>query len=126
MSNFVVIIVPADGLAPLGARASVGTVMPKFESAKQLRTQGVNSSLVLPETIYLFGGWDGNQDLADLWSYHCPTQVWTCLAKNTEDQGGPTARSCHKMCLDHERKQLFTLGRYLEISVRTPENLKVG
>ena len=41
---------------------------------------------VTSETLYLFGGWDGNQDLADLWSYHIPTHTWTCLAKNTADE----------------------------------------
>lgn len=76
------------------------------------------------ETLYLFGGWDGSQDLADLWAYHGPSSQWTCLSKNTEDEGGPSARSCHKMCIDHERKQIFTLGRYLDSSMRTPENLK--
>ena len=32
MSNFVVSTVPADDLAPTGARASAGTVMTKFRS----------------------------------------------------------------------------------------------
>lgn len=39
-------------------------------------------------------------------------------------QGGPCARSCHKMCLDPKRRQLFTLGRYLDTQYRTCENLK--
>ena len=38
------------------------------------------------ETIYLFGGWDGNQDLSDLWAYHIPSQQWTCLCPKTEDE----------------------------------------
>jgi len=38
------------------------------------------------ETIYLFGGWDGNHDIGDLWSYHMPSQQWTCLSKNVEDE----------------------------------------
>lgn len=45
--------------------------------------------------------------------------------KNFFFQGGPNARSCHKMCLDYERKQIFILGRYLDASMRTAENLKV-
>jgi hypothetical protein len=36
------------------------------------------------ETIYLFGGWDGNQDLSDLWAYHVPTHKWTLITKDTE------------------------------------------
>ena len=31
MSNFSVSTVPADGIAPLGAKPSAGTVMTKFE-----------------------------------------------------------------------------------------------
>ena len=38
------------------------------------------------ETIYLYGGWDGTHDLADLWAYHAPTCQWTCLSKNTEEE----------------------------------------
>ncbi|GFS06019.1 muskelin [Elysia marginata] len=79
---------------------------------------------VLAETIYMFGGWDGNRDLADLWSYHLPSQTWVCLSQDTEKDGGPSARSCHKMCLDYEKKQIFTLGRYLDQNVRSPERLK--
>ncbi|XP_054277610.1 muskelin isoform X2 [Macrosteles quadrilineatus] len=76
------------------------------------------------ETIYLLGGWDGNQDLSDLWAYHVPTKHWTLITRDTELEGGPSARSCHKMCLDPERRQIFTLGRYLDTQYRTPENLK--
>ncbi|XP_064633309.1 muskelin-like [Lineus longissimus] len=76
------------------------------------------------ETVYLFGGWDGIQDLADFWAYHFPSQQWMCLSKNTDEEGGPSARSCHKMCLDLERKQIFILGRYLDSSMRTKDNLK--
>ncbi|XP_052287065.1 muskelin-like isoform X2 [Dreissena polymorpha] len=76
------------------------------------------------ETLYLYGGWDGNQDLADLWAYHVPSKQWTCLCRNSAEEGGPSARSCHKMCLDYDRKQIFTLGRYLDSSMRTEGNLK--
>ncbi|KAL2740581.1 muskelin [Vespula squamosa] len=76
------------------------------------------------EMLYLFGGWDGNQDLSDLWVYNIPANKWTLICKDTESVGGPSARSCHKMCLDPERRQLFTLGRYLDTQYRTPENLK--
>lgn len=79
---------------------------------------------VQTETLYLFGGWDGMQDLADLWSYQTSTGLWTCLSRDTEAEGGPSARSCHKMCLDPERKKIFTLGRYLDSSARTTECLK--
>lgn len=75
------------------------------------------------DTIYLLGGWDGSRDLADFWSFNTISKQWTCISRNTEQQSGPTARSCHKMCIDPIRKQIFTLGRYLDPSVRTAENL---
>ncbi|KAG8138484.1 hypothetical protein E2320_004370, partial [Naja naja] len=37
---------------------------------------------------------------------------------------GPTARSCHKMCIDIQRRQIYTLGRYLDSSVRNSKSLK--
>ena len=37
-SNFAVMTVPADGLAPLGARPSAGTVMTKFKLVHVYRT----------------------------------------------------------------------------------------
>ena len=33
-------------------------------------------------------------------------------------QGGPTPRSCHKMCLDPEGHSLYLLGRYLDPATR--------
>lgn len=39
-------------------------------------------------------------------------------------QNGPSARSCHKMCIDTQRRQIYTLGRYLDSSVRNSKSLK--
>lgn len=36
------------------------------------------------EILYLFGGWDGNQDLADLWAYNISTEKWSLICKDTE------------------------------------------
>lgn len=36
------------------------------------------------ELLYLFGGWDGNQDLSDLWSYNIASSKWTVICKDTE------------------------------------------
>ncbi|XP_071960685.1 muskelin-like [Antedon mediterranea] len=79
---------------------------------------------VVTETIYLYGGWDGSQDLADFWAYKVADGKWQCLSRNTTEQGGPSARSCHKMCLDPDRRQIFILGRYLESNVRNISPLK--
>ncbi|KAG8038628.1 hypothetical protein G9C98_007335 [Cotesia typhae] len=76
------------------------------------------------EIIYLFGGWNGHKDLSDLWSYDIREKKWTLICQDTESVGGPGARSCHKMCLDPEKKQLFTLGKYLDTQYRCAENLK--
>jgi muskelin len=46
------------------------------------------------------------------------------LRTKIELQGGPSARSCHKMCLDPEGRQIFTLGRYLDNQFRNMDNLK--
>ena len=42
--------------------------------------------LIVPETLYLFGGWDGSQDLSDLWMYHIPSREWHCLSKDTKEE----------------------------------------
>ncbi|PIO30504.1 hypothetical protein AB205_0017180 [Aquarana catesbeiana] len=39
-------------------------------------------------------------------------------------KNGPSARSCHKMCIDTQRRQIYTLGRYLDSSVRNSKSLK--
>ncbi|KAJ3612188.1 hypothetical protein NHX12_020464 [Muraenolepis orangiensis] len=79
---------------------------------------------VQSETVYLFGGWDGTQDLADFWAYTVQENQWTCISRDTEKESGPSARSCHKMCMDSQRRQIYTLGRYLDSSVRNSKSLK--
>ncbi|RXM28953.1 Muskelin [Acipenser ruthenus] len=79
---------------------------------------------VQTETVYLFGGWDGTQDLADFWAYSVQDNQWLCISRDTEKENGPSARSCHKMCIDSQRRQIYTLGRYLDSSVRNSKSLK--
>ncbi|XP_060835034.1 muskelin [Rhopalosiphum padi] len=64
--------------------------------------------------IYLLGGWDGHKDLSDLWCFTIATGIWRCISTNVEEHGGPSPRSCHKVCIDMERKQIFVLGRFYE------------
>ena len=128
------------------------------------------------QILYMFGGWDGEQDLADLWSYDIVRGKWTCLCRDAseevriyvlfimyvyvhvfmyvymyvctcmyvytmlyicmyvmyivyvhctrtfiffESQGGPSPRSCHKMCLDSDNQVLYILGQYLDQDTRT-------
>ncbi|XP_052899336.1 muskelin isoform X2 [Anopheles moucheti] len=56
----------------------------------------------MTSTIYLYGGWDGNEDLSDLWSYDVKANRWTLI---------------------HENSQIFMLGRYLDSASRTEENI---
>lgn len=63
---------------------------------------------------YLFGGWDGQRDLSDLWAYHVSENRWRLLSPDTQLQGGPSPRSCHKMCLDEKSGCIYLLGRYID------------
>jgi hypothetical protein len=71
------------------------------------------------QLIYMFGGWDGTNDLADLWIYNIRDKLWKCVCKDSSEQGGPSPRSCHKMCLDVDNQTLYIIGRYLDQETRT-------
>uniref|UniRef100_H2ZEN1 Muskelin N-terminal domain-containing protein n=1 Tax=Ciona savignyi TaxID=51511 RepID=H2ZEN1_CIOSA len=74
--------------------------------------------------IYLLGGWNGVEDLADFWQFCCKTGVWKCLSQNTADDGGPSARSCHKICIDCKNGKIYTLGRYLDSIKRNQQSVE--
>lgn len=63
--------------------------------------------------MYLFGGWDGQQDLDDFWAYSIPTGRWIRLSANVKDEDGPTARSCGAAVFDPATGDIFFLGRYI-------------
>ena len=42
--------------------------------------------IVPAETVYLFGGWDGTQDLADFWAYSVQENQWACISRDTEKE----------------------------------------
>jgi hypothetical protein len=69
--------------------------------------------------IYLFGGWDGEKELSDFWSYHITDNVWKLLSSDTRKQGGPGPRSCHKICFDDHKKLIYLLGRYVDSDSRS-------
>ncbi len=75
------------------------------------------------QRIFLFGGWDGQKDLADFWCYDIVNDAWNLLAEDTEKVGGPSARSCHKMVFDSRQRQLFVLGYYVDVKVDKRERL---
>ena len=75
--------------------------------------------------VYLYGGWDGYQDLSDLWAFDITNNTWTILCEQSELSNGPTPRSCHKMVFDPISGNIFTIVRYLDNSIRTTEYIKV-
>uniref|UniRef100_A0A8D8HNA7 Muskelin n=2 Tax=Culex pipiens TaxID=7175 RepID=A0A8D8HNA7_CULPI len=77
----------------------------------------------LTSTIYLYGGWDGSEDLSDLWSYDVQANRWTLIHEKSELLDGPTPRACHKMVYDTKNSQIFMIGRYLDGASRTEENI---
>ncbi|KAH8375385.1 hypothetical protein KR200_002878 [Drosophila serrata] len=74
--------------------------------------------------IYLYGGWDGYQDLSDLWVYNIDDDDWSLVCERSELGNGPTPRSCHKMVFDPISENVFMLGRYLDNSIRTADYIK--
>lgn len=65
-------------------------------------------------TAYLFGGWDGQADLNDLWIYYIEESRWRCISRDTTEQGGPSPRSCHRMAFDGRSGIIYVLGRYVD------------
>ncbi len=74
--------------------------------------------------IYLFGGWNGNSDLADFWVFTIKTQSWRCISKDTSKHSGPSPRSCHKICYDAKFKRVYLLGKYVDAESRPNVNLE--
>jgi hypothetical protein len=74
--------------------------------------------------IYILGGWDGKQDLSDFWSYDIRENRWSLLSMDTQMQGGPSPRSCHKICFDPISRSIFVLGRYVESPPNSGQTLE--
>lgn len=64
--------------------------------------------------LWLFGGWDGSKDLADLWAFHIRESRWRCISRDVRQQGGPGPRSCHNMVFDPRTGFLYILGKYVD------------
>lgn len=62
--------------------------------------------------IYLFGGWDGQQNLDDFWVYDTKKDTWQMLSMATSrENNGPGPRACHKMVFDSKTGAIYVLGR---------------
>lgn len=74
--------------------------------------------------IYLYGGWNGNEDLSDMWMYDLKKKQWSLIHEKSEAIGGPSPRACHKMVFDPNNSQIFMLGKYIDTSSRIKDKLK--
>ena len=43
--------------------------------------------------LYLLGGWDGIQDLADFWAFHGNDGKWECISLDTASEVGSLSPS---------------------------------
>lgn len=75
------------------------------------------------ELLWLFGGWDGERDLGDLWTFSPADHKWTCLQQDTRHHGGPCPRSCHKIAMDTVTRKIYVLGRFVEPDQRAHQPL---
>ncbi|XP_063700226.1 muskelin [Culicoides brevitarsis] len=76
------------------------------------------------QLMYLYGGWNGSEDLSDLWVFDIKTNQWELIHENSELVGGPSPRACHKMVFDTHNSQIFMIGKYIESSSRVRDKLK--
>lgn len=77
-------------------------------------------------TLYLFGGFDGVQDLADLWACDLTTNAWRNLTppEGKGDSAWPAARSVFGMVFSEKRRGFYVLGRFSKAPLSEPEQLK--
>lgn len=73
--------------------------------------------------VWLYGGWDGSQELGDLWSYSYPANAWRLVQEDCRQKGGPGPRSCHKIVIDPDRRLLYVMGRFVEPDQRAVQPL---
>ncbi|KIK69111.1 hypothetical protein GYMLUDRAFT_35165 [Collybiopsis luxurians FD-317 M1] len=74
------------------------------------------------EYIYLFGGWDGQKSLDDLWRYSIKEQRWATLSPSTSlEANAPGPRSCHKMVYNSKTNSIWVLGRLDDLDKPTTQ-----
>lgn len=79
--------------------------------------------------IYLFGGWDGTNELSDFWRYSIKLQRWEIVheaGSRLGEAAWPPARSCHQMCVDEETGDIYLLGKFSEATGTTPSDSALG
>ena len=65
-------------ISPIFVDGAESTCRPGMRGGHQMCIDTENS------VLYLLGGWNGIQDLADFWAFHCKTGKWECLSVDTE------------------------------------------
>jgi hypothetical protein len=75
---------------------------------------------------YLFGGWQGKVDLNDFWGFHMDENRWELLSSDTREQGGPSPRSCHNICINDHLGHIYVLGRYVDGEESTSGEVLTG
>lgn len=107
-----------SSIVPLNADGAESTNQPGMRGGHQMVIDYPQ------QLIFLMGGWDGIKDLSDFWVYSIERKQWTCISEDTKADGGPCARSCHKVCLETKNRNLYMLGRYLDERERAQVELK--
>ena len=65
--------------------------------------------------IYIFGGWNGTEDLDDFWMFDILKDEWKLISNSTGKQKGPSARSCHRMVFDNNKRRIYIYGRIKKV-----------
>ena len=83
IGDFVVGTVPADGLAPLGARPSAGTMMTKCRWCRYMKLSLEELTNVTMINDELLGHWKVIYQSINLWSVHKRSKNFYFYNKNT-------------------------------------------
>ncbi|KAL0581921.1 hypothetical protein V5O48_000151 [Marasmius crinis-equi] len=86
--------------------------------------RGGHAACIDPQNaqIYLFGGFDGQQSLDDLWVYEIENEKWRCISEHTASLPyAPSPRACHKMVHDAKSNSIYILGRIPELERSKPK-----
>ena len=70
--------------------------------------------------LYLFGGWNGTDELSDTWRFSLSKRKWHLLSDQASAAADefpkphPTARSCHQMAVDTADGTIYMFGRFID------------
>ncbi|OMH86417.1 Muskelin [Zancudomyces culisetae] len=70
--------------------------------------------------IYMYGGWDGKENMGDFWEFDIMEMQWRCLGIDN----APGKRSLHSMCFDSINNRLYVIGRYYDQEHRASTSLE--